>query len=178
MSDKDPKPPPRPNNDDKVQQDEYEVPVRGKMASLESFPNVYTEAGSQEVIDTDDYKIFDLHYENELGHCLWTTIYITLKPWKHTYYFQFGINMHYQVTDGEIWFMIGTTGKVLTGKTKQMVVIPAGKHHMLMNQRQDKESYCTVQVPARLDLRQYLGIVMPDNPAEWYPPTGTFGGGG
>jgi hypothetical protein len=146
-----------------AQQSEYNVPVKGRMTNLEAFPGIYNEANAKSVIETDDYKIFDVHYENELGHTLWTTVYITLKPWKQSYYFAFGVNMQYHVTGGNILFIIGTTGHVLRGEFKEMMCVPSGKNHLLWNQRQDKESYCTLQVPARLDLREYLGVAFPDS---------------
>ena len=54
----------------------------------------------------------DIHYTNELGRIYWTTVDVTFKPNKHSYYFQFSVHMHYIVTKGVAWFLIGTQGRV------------------------------------------------------------------
>lgn len=147
---------------DAAEQTESEVSVRGQMTTLEPYPNVYEPLSARLVADVDDdvqgYRVFDVHYENHLGNVKWTTIYVTLKPRKQNYgNFKFGVNMQYQVQVGNIWIMVGSQGKVLEGKKGEMICVPAGKTHTVMNQLDDDESSYIIQVPAKLDLRQYIG---------------------
>ena len=55
-----------------------------------------------------------------------------------------------------------------------MIAVPAGKHHMMLNQRDNKEANYTIHVSAKLDLRDYLGTYFQESKEVKKPvPTAT-----
>jgi len=66
--------------------------------------------------------------------------------------------MHYTITKGTVICVIGTRTEML--HEHDMIAVPANKYHMMINVREDIESSYVIQVPAKLDLREYLGVSM------------------
>ena len=110
------------------------------------------------VIDTDEYKIFDIQHENELGNVLWTHVDVILHPHKHSYWLTHGVHMKYKVNEGEIMLMANDKGEVL--HENDTVTIPANVRHSVFNTRDNKDANYTIETPAKLDLRAHLGVSM------------------
>ena len=139
-----------------VIQSEIETKASGVMAPTEQYPGIYRLNEAKYLTETDEYRINDIHYETEHNWIYWTTVDVTLKPKRQSYYFQFSVHMHYTVTKGTVLCVIGTRSEHL--HEHDMIAVPAGRHHMMVNIREDSESSYTIQVPAKLDLREYLGV--------------------
>jgi hypothetical protein len=137
----------------------------------QEYPEIHSFEDAKDVIDTPDYKILDVKYENTLGWTLWTTIYMTLKADRHSYHVSNpNVHMKYSVTQGQVWLLVGVEGKVLhTGESE---VVPAGHGHILLN-RWEEEAHYTIDVPAKMDLREYLGLAMPESEMVPEAETGT-----
>lgn len=143
--------------DPSEQQEEIDSEVSIKPEK--DFPAVHSLEHAEIVCDTEDYRILDVAFENTLGWTLWTTVWVTLKPGRFTFHFaNKHVNMKYSVTQGNIWALVGTTGHIL--QAGDMLTVPRGAGHMLLN-RWDSPALYTIDVPARMDLRKYLGTSMP-----------------
>ena len=145
-------------------QGEIETKASGVMAPSEPFPGIYRLDEAKHLTETDDYRISDIHYETQHGWTYWTTIDVTLKPKKQSYYFQFSVHQHYTITKGTLVLVIGTQTRML--HEHDMIAVPSGKHHMLINVRETDDSSYVIQVPAKLDLREYLGTVYDPYPTK------------
>jgi len=160
-------PTPAPTKPEPIQS-EIETKASGVMAPTEQYPGIYRLDNAKYLTETDEYRINDIHYEAEHGWIYWTTVDVTLKPKRQSYYFQFSVHMHYTVTKGTVLCVIGTRSEHL--HENDMISVPAGRHHMMVNIREDSESSYTIQVPAKLDLREYLGVSEPrERPVQQRP---------
>ena len=83
-----------------------------------------------------------------------------IRQQKHSYYFQFSIHMHYTTKKRVVWLLIGAQGRVLN--EHDMIAIPAGRHHMMLNQHDNAEANDVIQVPAKPDLCEYLVTSFPE----------------
>lgn len=139
------------------QQEELEsdVIIRPEM----DFPMTHQLETAQEVVDTDDYFVKDVCFENSPGWGLWTTIWITVKGDRHTFnMLNKHVNMKYTIIKGEVWVLCGVAGRVMYAN--QMITIPRGVGTIIFNRRSDDALY-TIDTPGRLDLRRHLGSSLP-----------------
>jgi hypothetical protein len=145
-------------SDRNEQQEELEsdVVIRPEM----DFPMIHKLESAQEVVDTDDYFVKDVCFENAPGWGLWTTIWVTVKGDKHTFnMLNRHVNMKYTILKGEVWVLCGVAGRVMYAN--EMVTIPRGVGTIIFNRRSDDALY-TMDLPGRLDLRRQLGVSMPN----------------
>lgn len=143
------------NPQDQQEELESDVVIRPEM----EFPMQHKLETAQDVVDTDDYYVKDVCFENSPGWGLWTTIWITVKGDKHTFnMLNKHVNMKYTILKGEVWVLCGVAGKVMY--QDEMVTIPRGVGTIIFNRRSDDALY-TIDVPGRLDLRRHLGTSLP-----------------
>lgn len=143
------------NPNEQQEELESDVIIRPEM----EFPMRHRLESAQEVVDTDDYFVKDVCFENSPGWGLWTTIWITVKGDKHTFnMLNKHVNMKYTILKGEVWVLCGVAGQVMYAN--EMVTIPRGVGTIIFNRRSDDALY-TIDVPGRLDLRRHLGSSLP-----------------
>jgi len=117
-------------------------------------PIVYEQTNVTAVCDTEDFSITDLYMMSPQNMVLWTTVYVTLKPFKQSLWFRNrDRDMKYTIMSGECWFLINQSGAVVTAG--MMICVPRENFHMLLNNSGNECRY-TFEAPGKLDLREYL----------------------
>ena len=121
----------------------------------------YDASDRVHVIDTPDYTIQQLFFQNTEGFTLWTTIYTTLKEYSQSIWFSNdNYDMKYTIESGEAWFLIAGKGPkgevVVAGKE---ICVPKNAKHMVLNNSKQPCVY-KFECPGPMDLREYLGNPM------------------